>query len=59
MGEELVNSEEEKEDAKTNLLEPVAEQQDIDPELKQWKNYLLRGKLAEDKKKAKKLILYR
>ena len=42
----LVNSEDGKEDAATSSLEPLAGHQDIDPELKQWKDYLLRGKLA-------------
>ena len=53
----LVNSEDGKEDAATSSPEPLAEHQDINPELKQWKDYLLSGKLPEDGKKARKLVL--
>jgi len=39
------------------LPETLLEQQDIDLELKLWKDYLLREKLSEDEKKAKELVL--
>ena len=53
----LVNSEDGKEDAATSSSEHLAEHQDIDPELKQWKDYFLRGKLPEDEKKAREHVL--
>ena len=53
----LVNSEDGKEDVATSSPEPLAEYQDVDPELKQWKDYLLSGKLPEDEKKARELVL--
>jgi len=46
-GEQLVNSEE---GTIVDAPEPLAEQQDIDFELKQWKDYLLRGKRKESKR---------
>ena len=52
-GEELLNSEGTTESRTTNPPEPLEEQQDIDLKLKQWKDYILRGKLSEDEKKTK------
>ena len=56
---EAVNSVEGIENAIANPLETLSEQQDKDPELEQWKDYLSRGKLPEDEKKAKELVLGR
>ena len=43
-GEEVVNSEEWIENVTKKLSETLSEQQDIDLELKLWKDYLLREK---------------
>ena len=56
---EAVNSVEGIENVIANPLETLSEQQDKDPELKQWKDYLSSGKLPEDEKKAKELVLGR
>jgi len=35
----------------------LARHQDVDTELKQWKNYVLRGELPDDKRRAWELVL--
>ena len=60
-GEEVVNTYWRRNNRRynTNSPEPLADQQGIDLESKQWKDYLLRGRLPEDEKKARELVLER